>query len=227
MAEQEDFQQGEQDLNAFEAFLYRYQKLLSIGLGVIVVVILGYLAWDQWYLTRLNEQAKNEIFHAQRNFENDSLDLALNGDGENPGFKAIIADYGWTETGNIAHYYTGLIYLKKGQFDQAIDHLESFETESSVLKPMALGNLGNAYSEKQEYSTAADYYMRAANAKQNPYTAPVYLKKAGLVYEETGNFQKALDAYEQLKADYPDSDQASDIDKFIARARAQLNANKS
>ena len=227
MAEQEDYQQSEQELNSFEAFLYRYQRVLSIGLGVILVVVLGYLAWNQLYLSQLNKEAQNEIFHAQRHFENDSLDLALNGDGQKPGFKDIIDDYGWTQTGNLAHYYTGVIYLKKEQFNKAVNHLETFDTESLVLKPLALGNLGNAYSEQEKYSKAANYYMDAANVKDNPYTAPIYLMKAGLVYEEMGNYQKALEAYKQLKNDYPDSDQASDIDKFIARAQAQVNANKS
>ncbi len=227
MAERQDYNPEEQDLNSFEAFLYRYQQPLSIGLGVIVVIVLGYLAWDQWYLSSRNQQAQTEIYHAQKHFENDSLEMALNGDGKNPGFKDIIEDYGWTKTGNLAYYYSGIIYLKKEQYDKAIDHLESFDTESKMLKPLSLGSLGNAYSEKEQYSTAADYYLQAANAKPNKFTSPIYLMKAGVVLEENGQYQKALDAYKKIKNEYPDSDQASDIEKYIARARAKVNATKS
>ncbi len=227
MAEREDYNQEGKDLNSFEAFLYRYQKPLSVGLGVVAVVILGYLAWNNWYLTSQNQKAQQEIFHAQRHFENDSLDLALNGDGENPGFKEIIEDYGWTKTANLAHYYTGIIYLKQEKFDQAIEHLKTFESESKVFKPLSLGNLGNAYSEKQKYDKAADYYLKAANAKDNKFISPIYLMKAGLVLEEVGNYQKALETYKKLKENYPDSKQASDIEKFIARAKAKINASKS
>ena len=49
--------------------------------------------------------------------------------------------------------------------------------------------------------------------------------KAGLVLEESGNYQKALDTYKQLKNDYPDSNQASDIEKYISRAKTKLYAN--
>lgn len=227
MAEREDFNPEEQDLNSFEAFLYRYQQSLSIGLGVIIVLVLGYIAWDQWYLSSRNQQAQAEIYKAQRHFENDSLDMALNGDGQNPGFNDIIEDYGWTKTGNLAYYYSGIIYLKKEQYDKAIDHLESFDTESQMLKPLSLGSLGDAYSEKEQYSTAADYYLQAANTKVNEFTSPIYLMKAGMVLEETGKYQKALDTYKKVKNEYPDSDQASNIEKYMARARAKINSNTS
>lgn len=213
--------------NRFEAFILQYQQLLSIGLSVILVAIVGYIGLTQWYIPKQNEQAQQEIFYAQQYFENDSLDLALNGDAANPGFQEIAEDYSWTKTGNLAHYYTGIIHLKKGNYTKALDYLESFETTSDVLGPLAYGAMGDAYSEQDKYGKAADHYLKAANVKDNNFTSPIYLMKAGLVLEENGNYEKALSTYKQLKSDYPDSNQASDIEKYISRVKTKMYVNKS
>ena len=44
------------------------------------------------------------------------------------------------------------------------------------------------------------------------------LKKAGLVYLELDKKQSAKKAFESLKANYPQSQEAQDIDKYIALA---------
>jgi len=52
------------------------------------------------------------MFFAEQYFEKDSLKLAMNGDGTNPGFIQIIDEYGSTKSGNLARYYLGICYLK-------------------------------------------------------------------------------------------------------------------
>jgi tetratricopeptide (TPR) repeat protein len=43
---------------------------------------------------------------------------------------------------------------------------------------MAYGALGDAYSEKEEYENALQYYTKAANVSANQLTTPIYLMKA-------------------------------------------------
>ena len=60
----------------------------------------------------------------------------------------------------------------------------------------------------------------AAVAKSgNELIAPMSLKKAGIVYLEQGDKRAAKKAFEQVKADYPASTEAQDIDKYIAIAQ--------
>lgn len=224
MAAEEDFHHEEQT-NRFEAFLLQYQKPLIYILGSVLVIVIAYLAWDQLYLKQQDKQARQVIFHAQEHFENDSLDKALNGDGQHPGFEDIIDQYGWTETANLAHYYSGIIYLKKGNYQKAIDRLSAFDTESKMLQPLAYGGLGDAYTELEKYGKAVSYYMDAAKTHANPYTAPIYLMKAGMIAEENGNLSKALSAYKKIKKDFPDSDQASEIEKYIARVESKMSTS--
>ncbi|MDZ7774475.1 MAG: hypothetical protein U5L09_02100 [Bacteroidales bacterium] len=68
----------------------------------------------------LKKEATSQIFVAERYFEQDSLQLALNGDGQYPGFVEIADEYGMTKTGNLAHYYAGVSYLKLGEMKKLL-----------------------------------------------------------------------------------------------------------
>ena len=53
----------------------------------------------------------------------------------------------------------------------------------------------------------------------NDVLSPVYLKKAGLVYESLNKPEKAEKNYTTIKEKYPKSTEASDIDKYLARVQ--------
>jgi tetratricopeptide (TPR) repeat protein len=56
-----------------------------------------------------------------------------------------------------------------------------------------------------------DYYVEAYEADENDFTTPLYLWKAGLVYESLGQYENAVAVYERIEADYPESRQAQSI----------------
>jgi tetratricopeptide (TPR) repeat protein len=147
----------------------------------------------------------------------DSLNLALNGDGMYPGFLQIIDDYGITSSANLAHYYTGVIYLQMGSFEEAIDHLQKFKSKDQIVSAMACGAIGDAYMELNDISKAASYYLDAAEMRDNEFSAPIFYLKAGMAYELLGQYDDALEAYEIIKYEYPSSNEAREIDKYISR----------
>ena len=67
------------------------------------------------FLPNRQEEAQNMMYMAERYFENDSLSLAINGDGNFPGFLEIESDYSWTDAGRLARYYLGVSYLRQGR----------------------------------------------------------------------------------------------------------------
>jgi len=69
-----------------------------------------------------------------------------------------------------------------------------------------------------ETDKAISYFEKAAD-KENAVMSPVYLKKAGLVYESLNKPDKAEKEYTKIKDNYPKSPEASDIDKYIARVQ--------
>ena len=213
----------EETLTKTEQFIINNQKTISIVILAGILIILGYFGYEKYIIAPKTVEAQEQMFVAQRFFESDSLDKALYGDGNSLGFIDIIDEYGSTDPGNLANYYAGMSFLKKGDFDQAIDYLESFSTDAKIVGPLATGAIGDAYLELGETSKAASNYLKAANQSDNDFSTPMFLLKAGEVYELLGNYDDAINAYTRIKDDFPKSNEARNIDKNIGRATANMN----
>lgn len=205
------------------SFIQENAKSLLFIVGAIVVLIAIYIWYQSVYLTNRAEEASAKMYKAEQYLGVDSLATkALKGDGGYPGFEQIADEYANTKSANLANLYLGGIYLRKGEYKKATEALGKYsETGSPVADPLALGLLGDAYSELKDYKQAATYYKKAADKASNKFTSPMFLKKLGLVYEELKDFKSAEDAYTKIKNDFPASQEAAMIDEYIARVAAQ------
>ena len=209
-------------LSKSEEFLEKNKKLVfGIG-GAIVLIIAGFFAYRA-YMANQNEKAHNDMFQAIYYFEADSLNKALNGDGNYPGFLEIIDDYGMTDAGNLAHFYAGASFLKQGQFQEAINHLEEFSSDDLLVQSRAYALTGDAYMELEDYGNAAKAYDKAANHKENKFFTPLYLSKAALAYELNGNYQEAIDRYTQITEKYFGANEYENARKQKARLEAMAS----
>ncbi|MFK5855049.1 MAG: tetratricopeptide repeat protein [Bacteroidota bacterium] len=207
-------------LSNTEQFIFNNQKFIGLAVMVIIAVILGFFGYNKYYLEPKTVEASEQMFQAQQYFESDSLDKALYGDGNSLGFIAIVSEYGSTKPGSLANYYAGISFLKKGDFKQAIDYLGDFNADDHLISPMAKGAIGDAYLELGEKDKAAAYYIEAANMDDNGFTCPLFLYKAGQVYELLGKYDKAITTYTRIKTNYKKSNEGRSIEKNIARAEA-------
>jgi tetratricopeptide (TPR) repeat protein len=198
-------------------------SLAVIGIAIVLLISL-YFGYQKFYLVPRAEKAANEMFKAEQYAATDSsADKAIQGDGSYPGFEKIAKEYSNTKSANLANVYLGGLYLKKGEFQKAVNALEKYSsTGSPVVDPLVLGMLGDAYSELKDYSKAVTYYKKAADKVPSEFTSPLFLKKLGLVYEEQKDYQAASKVYNKIKADYPNSNEASMISAYIARVEAHL-----
>ncbi len=210
-------------LSKTEEFIFNNQKIIGVVVVVAIIVILGIFGYSKYYIAPKTTEAAEQMFHAQKYFESDSLDKALYGDGNSLGFIDIISEYGMTKPGNLANYYAGIIYLKKNDFERAIDYLKDFDADDHLIRPMATGAIGDAYLELGEKDKAAAYYLEAANWDDNNFTSPLFLFRAGQVYELLGNYDKAISIYTRIKNNYYKSNEGRSIEKNIARAQALLD----
>jgi tetratricopeptide (TPR) repeat protein len=201
-------------------FYQSYKKQITTGIIAIIAIVGGYVAFKMFYIEPKEKEAQTAMYQAQVWFEQDSFNLALNGLGEMSGFLAIADEYGLTKSGNLAHYYAGVCYMRKGEFQNAIDMLDGFSTDNDLVGPLATGLKGDAYVELNDLDKGASLYMKAAGQSHNKITAPIFLKKAGIAFEELKSYDNAIRAYEKIKLEYAESSEAQDADKFIARATA-------
>lgn len=213
----------EEALGKSEQFIEKNQNILIGIVAVVVLIIAGYIGFTRFILEPREQQARAEMFMAEKFFERDSLRLALEGDGANLGFLDIISEYRMTRSSNLARYYAGVSLLNLGEYEEAISHLKKFRKRDKFLSAMAYGAIGDAYLQLEDKSNAVRYYRRAANTNPNPLTTPAFLMKLGQVYEMKGNHRDALEAYRTIQRDFPDSNEGRNIERFIARTTMAMN----
>ena len=194
------------------------ENIITWILTGIIIVVLGIVALNRYVikpkgLEAANENAKCEVYFLAGDFTK-----ALNGDDADCiGFEEVAKQYGAFKQGKLAALYAGICYYEQGEYDQAAKYLKKFKAKDLTLNPAASQLVGDAYVELGDYAKAAHAFEAAAKSG-NAMIAPMALKKAGIVYLEMGNKKAAKKAFETIKNDYALSQEASDIDKYIAIA---------
>jgi tetratricopeptide (TPR) repeat protein len=208
----------EETLTRTEQYLEENYKLLLITLGVVVVIV-GVFWLGRLWLNNKNDEAQSQMYQAQKWLEVDSLKLALNGDGNYLGFLDIIKNYKLTKAGNLAKYSAGICYLHLGEYQNAIDYLSKYSKKDKLIGSVATGATADAYIELGDNEKGIAKYIEAADMANNSFNTPLYLLKAGQIYETEKKYSDALKIYERIKKDYPESTEGSSIDKYIARVK--------
>jgi len=206
-------------LSKTEQYIEDNKKSLSIIIGVIIVIIGGYLGFKKFIVEPQEKEASEQIFMAEHFFETDSFNLALNGNGEYLGVLEIADEYSITKAGNLANYYAGMSYLHLGKFEDAIEYLKKFNSDDEIVMTMAIAGIGDANMELGNIDDAISYYVKATERRPNKFVTPMMLMKLGLAYEGQKEYAKALEAYETIQKEYSKSNEGRNIRKYIARAK--------
>jgi len=214
----EQLQEVNEALSGAGKWIEENSNLISWVVCGIAVVVMGIIAINNYVIKPHALEASNENAKAAVYFQAGDFDKALNGDdAECIGFEAIANEYSFYQQGKLAALYAGICYYEKGEYEEAAKYLKKFSADDLNIDPAANQLLGDAYVELQEYDKAAKAFEAAAKSG-NELIAPMSLKKVGIVYLHEDQKAKALKAFKTIKADYPNSAEAQDIDKYIAVA---------
>jgi tetratricopeptide (TPR) repeat protein len=205
-------------VDKWKHFQDNYGQKVAIGLGLILIVVLAYFAYKQFFLDPKEKQANEAMFRAEDYYRADSVNLALNGDAVNAGFVKIASKYSGTKAANLASFYAGSCYLKLGDFNKAVKYLKDFKTSAVQVQAKAYGLLGDAYSELNQRDQAVEEYKKAGTLfEKDDVISPEYLFRAGYLLESMGKNDDAITMYEIIKNKYPSSPRGFDIDRYLAR----------
>ncbi len=211
-----------------EQWVAKNQNIILGVIGAIAIVVLGFLGYQE-YIQKPNEQkALNEMVQAQTYWEQaftaadaDSLySLSLNGGGGQYGFLEIIEKYGATDAGNQAQYYAGVAYLNMGDYQNAIDHLDKFNSDDPIVAPRASAAIGDAFNSLGQKEQALEYYSKAAKMADNEFSTPQNLLKAARMALDLGKASEALGYLQQIKDSYSNSAEANQAEFYIGMAEA-------
>ncbi|MBI9052623.1 MAG: tetratricopeptide repeat protein [Bacteroidales bacterium] len=217
VADQDQFEAVENALSKTEHYIEENQKSITIIVLAIIIIVGGYLGYKRFVMSPKEKEAQSQMWMAEQYFAKDSFNLALNGDGNYLGFLDIIEEYSITKSANLANYYTGISYLHLGQYENAIEYLKQFESDDKMIAPIAFGAIGDAYIELNNMDDALVFYNKAVTSSDNEFTAPIYLMKIGLVQEQNGEYDEALESYQKIEKDFPNTSEGRQISKYIAR----------
>ena len=214
----EHLEQEISPVDKWKHFQDNYGKKAAIAVAGILIIVLGYFAYKQFFLDPKEKDAVGAMYRAEEYYRMDSTRLALNGDAVNAGFVKIISRYSGTKAADLAGFYAGSCYLKLGDYNNAVKYLKDFKTSAVQVQAKAYGLLGDAYSELNKKDDAVEQYKKAGTYfDQDEIISPEYLFRAGYLYESMGKNQDAISMYELVKNKYPASPRGFEIDRYLAR----------
>lgn len=212
----------QENLSKLEQFVEEKKQPLMIGGGVLLVVAVALIYVFVKWLPERNVQAQKAMYMAEMAFAKDSFELALNGRAgvgtPVTGFAEVTSKYSFTKAANLANYYAGICCLNLKKYDDAVKYLDKFSTKDPVIGAVKLSATGDAYMELGKTEEGIKYYEKAASFSDNETYTPYFLFKAGLAHEKKQDYASAKEYYEKVRDNYPKSDEARDIEKYIARA---------
>jgi tetratricopeptide (TPR) repeat protein len=210
-------------LSKTDQFIDKYLKQILISVGAIILLVVGYIAFHNLYLIPREREAEAALFPGQTYFGNQQWDIALYGDSiDYIGFLDIIHDFKGTSSGNLAKAYAGICQYRLGDYEAALENLKSYSGKDILFAAQVTGAIGDCYVNLGKVKEGINYFNKAAEKANSKLLSPIYLNKAAAAYESLEDYKSALDIYLTIKSKYPESQEASAIDKYIERAKMQI-----
>jgi hypothetical protein len=207
-----------------KSFWEKYQKIIIGVAAAVILIVGGFYIYKKMFKEPAEERAADAIFKAEQYFNAGSWDSTLNGDGQNKGVLNVIKSHSGTKAANLAHFYAGVSYLHKNDYNNAVKYLKDFETDAKQIQMIAYGRLGDAYSELGKKEDAVDNYKKAGTYfEDDEINSSEFLFRAGYLLESMGKTKEAVEVYKDLKRKYPRTEKGFTVDKYIYRLSVEKN----
>lgn len=178
----EFFKELDRDTVKTQRFIERNAKLLSLIFGSLVVAVLGYFAYKQFYIAPKNEDATKGYLSAMTNLQNGKNAEALGGkSAANPGFLGTYDNFSSTDAGKLSAYNAGLLKFKEGKYKEAYDLLDQFSSDNKILMALKYGAMADASANLNKNDEALSLLDKAVNASDDAYTSYYFTRKAGIM----------------------------------------------
>ena len=211
-----------------ETFVSQYQNYIIGAIISVLVLFSIYFAYDKFIVQPKTTESNLEIFTAQKYFDlamksdenKDSLfNLSLNGAEGKFGFLDIIDNFSDTDASNLSYYSAGMAYYNIKKYDLAIEMLENFSSDDEILQSLSLSTIGDSFVQLNQFDDGLSYYESALSYSENSFVRPLILLKAGDLAKELNKLNKSVKFYEEIKKDFPKSNEANLIDVRLEQVK--------
>lgn len=180
----------EDSLSKTEVLLDDNKDLISKVVIAVAIIIGGYFFYNNWIVEPAEQAAFEEIWPAQKLFEQDSVQKAISE------FEYLVQEHDGTQAGNLSNLYLGLSLLRDGKYEEALEAIEAFEPAGKLTPGLKVGLIGDCHSELNNIDEAVANYKKAASLLDSKSVSPYFLKKAGLLLEQNDDISGAIEVYE-------------------------------
>ena len=165
-----------------ERFVEKHAKTLMTVFGALVLAVLAYFAYQQFYIGPKNEEATLSYLSAQKNLSDGKEELALGGKtAANPGYLGTFKDFSGTKVGKLSAYNAGLLKFKAGKYQEAYDLLDQFSSNNNTLMALKYGAMADCQANLNKSDDALSLLDKATSASNDPYTSYYFTRKAGVL----------------------------------------------
>ncbi|KAA3600908.1 MAG: hypothetical protein DWQ06_08795 [Calditrichaeota bacterium] len=179
---------------------------------IIVLIAAAYFGYDSYKISQ-NGEAFASLAKGQTAYQQGNYTEAI------PLLEETAQNYSGMNAGGYAVFYLANSLYYQEKFDEAKVRFEEYISsyDDNLLIPSSYAGVADCYAALENHSEAASQYEKAFNLSNYPSEKANYIFKAGLAYEKAGNSEKAKESYQKVKDDFDDSEEAKNIDAYLAR----------
>ncbi|MBP1696986.1 MAG: repeat-containing protein [Deltaproteobacteria bacterium] len=195
-------------------FVTQHARSIAMGAGIVLVLLLSIVLFQKW--DKGNEGNANKMLTSV--IETYQMVSSPYREGSSQEYKdvlerfsEIITKFPRTSSGKLAVLYKGNIYLRLGEFDEAIKAYESYLEKAGkekLYRAFVMEGLGYSHEGKKDYGKAIDSYQKLINLGEGFQLANAHLGM-GRCYEKMGKTREALEHYRSFINASPKSQMAN------------------
>jgi tetratricopeptide (TPR) repeat protein len=181
-------------------FVTQHTKPIALGAGIVLVLLFLVFLYQTW--ERKNSENANQMLDsAVGTYQIISSPYREGSPQEYKNvierFNEVIAKFPKTHSGKLAILYKGNVYLRLGEFDEAIKAYEDFLRKAGkekLYREFATEGLGYSYEGKRDYEKAIRAFQKVVDLGEGFQLANAYLD-LGRCYEKMGKTKEAVENY--------------------------------
>ena len=181
-------------------FVTSHAKSMGVGGGTALILFLVIFFFQRWE-TKNAEDADQLLDAAVETYQIASSPYREGSLQEHKTvlerFNEVVTKFSKTSAGKLALLYKGNIYLRLGEFDEAIKAYDSYLEKAGkekLYRAFAAEGLGYAYEGKRDCEKAIQAYQQVVRLAEGFQLASAYLG-LGRCYEKMGKTREALEEY--------------------------------
>jgi len=186
-------------------FAVDHKNQLTYALGIIVVLAL-IISGIRFFSIRAENNASALLDESLTKYNTmkaekqpDEIYGAVSAD-----FQFILNKYNGKKSAKLARLTYANICYNAGKYQQAIELFKTALTDFAkypMIHHQILSNLGYAYEQQEDYSTAVGYFEKISAAPE-PIMRDAALYHLGLLYDKLGENEKSREAYNKILTDH-------------------------